>query len=311
MAHDHHHGHAHAPGGHHSHAPADFGRAFAIGIALNAVFVAAEAGFGLWSNSVALLADAGHNLSDVLGLVVAWGASALGKRKPSARFTYGWKSSSILAALTNALLLLVAIAAIVWEATQRLLHPEPVATGTVMAVAALGILINGATAWLFASGRKGDLNVRGAFVHMAADALVSLAVVIAGALIWATGTLWLDPAFSLIVAAVIFWSTWGLLRDSLALALAAVPAHVDIAAVRGFLAGWPGVTNVHDLHVWAMSTTEAALSAHLVMPAGHPGDAMLREIAAELAHDFGIRHATVQIETETDGACALHCDDMA
>lgn len=308
MAHDHRHddhGHAHGPGGH-AHAPVDFGRAFAIGIALNIAFVAVEAGFGLWSNSVALLADAGHNLSDVAGLVVAWVASALGRRKPTPRFTYGWKSASILAALINALLLLVAIAAIVWEAVQRLQHPEPVATATVMAVAAVGILVNGATAWLFASGRKDDLNVRGAFVHMAADALVSLAVVIAGAMIWATGALWLDPAVSLIVAGVIFWSTWGLLRDSLALALAGAPAHVDMAGVRGYLAGLPGVADVHDLHVWAMSTTETALSAHVVMPAGHPGDAMLREIAAELAHDFRIRHITIQVEIDAEGACPLH-----
>ena len=313
MAHDHDHDHHHDHGAHehghgHDHAPKDFGRAFLIGIVLNTGFVIAEAVYGYLGNSVALLADAGHNLSDVLGLIVAWAASALGKRPPNDRFTYGLGGSSILAAMMNALMLLVAIGAIVWEAIQRFLHPEPVATGVMMAVAALGILINGATAWLFASGSKDDLNLRGAFIHMAADAAVSLGVVLAGLLIWKTGALWIDPALSLVVAVVIFWSTWGLLRESGALSLGGAPAHVDVAALRRYFEGLPGVVNAHDLHVWPMSTTQTALTAHLVMPAGHPGDAFLHEAADKLEHDFRIHHVTLQIETENDGLCARFPD---
>ena len=309
--HDHDHGHRHDHDGHgHSHAPKDFGRAFLIGIVLNTGFVVAEAIYGYLGNSVALLADAGHNLSDVLGLVVAWAASSLGKRPPNDRFTWGLGGSSILAAMMNALMLLVSIGAIGWLAIQRFMHPEPVASGIMMAVAALGIVVNGATAWLFASGRKDDLNLRGAFVHMAADAAVSLGVVLAGLLIWKTGALWIDPALSLVVAVVIFWSTWGLLRDSLAMSLAAVPAHVDMAAVRRMLETLPGVTQAHDLHVWPMSTTQTALSAHLVMPGGHPGDAFLHATAERLDHDFRIHHVTLQIETENDGRCALLSDHV-
>ena len=298
-------GRSHSHGSHaHGHAPAHFDRAFAVGIGLNAAFVALEAGFGLWSNSVALLADAGHNLSDVLGLVVAWAASALSKRAPTPRFTYGLKASSILAALFNALFLLVAVGAIAWEAVQRFAAPAPVAAAAVMAVAAAGIAVNGFTAWLFAAGRRGDLNIRGAYLHMAADAAVSAAVVVAGLAITVTGWLWLDPVTSLMIVAVIVWSTWGLLRDSLRLSLAAVPDGIAIEDVRGHLAAMPGVTGLHALHVWPISTTETALTAHLVMPDGHPGDDFLMHAAHGLRDRFGIGHVTLQVETGARMDCA-------
>lgn len=313
MSHDHHHHHgpgaAHGAGGH-SHAPQDFGRAFAIGITLNLVFVVAEAAFGYFSNSMALIADAGHNLSDVAGLVVAWIAAGLAKRPPSARYTYGLRGSSILAALFNAVFLLLAVGAIGWEAVVRLFTPEPVAGITVMVVAGIGIVINAVTAWLFASGRHSDLNIRGAYLHMAADAAVSAAVVVAGVIILFTGWYWIDPAVSLLVAVVIVGGTWGLLRDSTALSLAAVPRGIDPAAVRAFLSKLPGVTQVHDLHIWGMSTTEVALTCHLVMPGGSPGDPFLVDLAHELQHDFGIAHTTVQIETDPNTVCALAPDHV-
>ncbi|TXM95559.1 cation diffusion facilitator family transporter [Methylobacterium sp. WL116] len=301
-------GHAHGPG--HAHVPASFGKAFAIGIALNVGFVAVEATYGVLANSVALLADAGHNLSDVLGLVVAWVAMALAKRAPSARYTYGMKGSSILAALFNAVFLLVAVGAIAWEAIQRFGEPAPVAGKTVMIVAAIGILVNGITAWLFASGAKGDINIKGAFLHMAADAAVSAGVVIAGLVILYTGWTWLDPVVSLAIVAVIVWSTWGLLRDSLTLSLAAVPPGIDPAAVRSHLEGLPGVTALHDLHVWAMSTTETCLTAHLLMPGGRPDDAFLMDAAAGIRERFAIGHTTLQVETSADNACALAPDHV-
>ena len=299
--------HEHASHDHvgHSHAPADYGTAFLIGIALNTAFVVVEAVFGVISNSVALIADAGHNLSDVLGLVVAWVGTVLAQRAPTSRFTYGLRGSSILAALFNAVLLLVGVGAIAWEAVGRLMQPTPVMGGTVMIVAGVGILINGATAWLFMAGRKGDINVRGAFLHMAADAAVSAGVMAAALVILLTGWLWLDPAMSLVIAAVIVWGTWGLLRESLALTLAAVPSRIDPQEVQSFLARLPDVAGVHDLHIWAMSTTETALTAHLVMPRGHPGDAALARFQHELEHRFGIGHATLQIELGDAGACAL------
>lgn len=307
--HDDHYGHAHGPGVH-VHAPTSFGTAFAIGIGLNTAFVVIEAIFGFASNSMALIADAGHNLSDVLGLVVAWGAVMLSKRAPSARFTYGLRGSSILAALFNAMFLLVAVGAIAWEAIQRLKNPEPVAGVTVMTVAAAGIFVNGVTAWLFASGRKGDLNIRGAYMHMAADAVVSAGVVIAGIVIIFTGWTWLDAATSLVISAVIVWGTWGLLRDSAAMSLSAVPPSIDPGAVRGYLERCAGVVQVHDLHIWPMSTTEVALTCHMVIPAGPPGDAYLMEVAHNLKHDFGIHHATVQVETDIQSACALAPDHV-
>ncbi len=291
---------------HDHHPPADFGRAFALGTALNLEFVVVEGAAGFLTNSVALLADAGHNLSDVLGLLVAWGAAELAKRPASRRFTYGLRGSSILAALANALLLLVAVGAITLEAIDRLGHPPHVAGGTVMLVASAGILVNSATAMLFARGRRGDINLRGAYLHMAADAAVSAGVVAAGGLILLTGNAWIDPAISLLIVGVILWSTWGLLRDSLVMALQAVPPGIDPEAVERALAALPGVVRVHDLHIWPMSTTEAALTAHLVIPEGHPGDTFLIDLQHRLAHDFRIDHTTVQIELGDGAECRMH-----
>ena len=299
-AHDHA-GHSH---GGHSHIPASYGRAFLVGTLLNMGFVALETGYGLAANSVALLADAGHNLSDVLGLLVAWGAATLSRRQPSAHFTYGLRRSSILAALFNAVFLLVAVGAIALEAIDRLADPQPVASGTVMAVAAVGIAINGVTAWLFASGRKDDINIRGAFLHMAADAVVSAGVVVSGYVILRTGWLWLDPATSLVIVAVIMAGTWGLLRDSVAMSLDRVPAGIAPEEVKASLAALPGVTRVHDLHIWSMSTTEVALTAHLVMPHGSPGDAFLHDASAMLHDRFEIGHTTIQVECDETNACA-------
>tara|TARA_B100000678_G_scaffold177401_1_gene147970 strand:+ start:315 stop:1226 length:912 start_codon:yes stop_codon:yes gene_type:complete len=303
LGHDHSHDHGHGHG--HSHAPADFGRAFAIGIALNTVFVAVEAAFGYISGSMALVADAGHNLSDVLGLLIAWGASAAAKRPPSPRFTYGLKSSTILAAMANAALLMIAIGAILFETIDRFLDPVEPQGWTMIWVAGVGIVINTVTALLFVRGRKDDLNIRGAFLHMAADALVSVGVVVAGAAILLTGAVWLDPVTSLVILAVIGWGTWGLARDSLKLGLNAVPEGVDESAVRSTLESEPGVVEVHDLHIWPMSTTETALTAHLVMPEGHPGDAFLTQIAQRLSHEHQIGHTTLQIERTRDckGGC--------
>ena len=304
--HGHGHGHGHAHGGHgHSHAPESFDRAFAIGIGLNIAFVAIEALVGLRIDSVALLADAGHNLSDVLGLVVAWGGTMLARTAPTKRFTYGLKGSTILAALTNALLLLVALGAIVLEASQRFASPAPTAGLTVSMVAGVGIAVNAVTAWMFARGRKGDVNIRGAYLHMAADALVSAGVVIAGLVIWRTGLTWIDPAVSIAIAILIFWQTWGLLRETIEMALSAVPRGIDFDHVDQALCGLPGVTAIHDLHIWPMSTTEPVLTAHLVMPGGHPGDRFLTD-ARELLHDrFGIGHATLQVETGDGDDCAM------
>ena len=304
MSHSHGH-HHHGPGGH-SHAPADFGRAFAIGTALNIGFVAIEGAAGLITGSVALLADAGHNLSDVLGLLIAWGGAELAKRPPSERFTYGLRGSSILAAIANGLILMVAVGMILLEAIQRFADPPPIPGVTVMVVAGIGILVNGATAMLFARGRKGDVNIRGAYLHMAADAAVSAGVVIAGALILFTGARWIDPLVSLVIVAVILWSTWGLLRESVAMGLNAVPREIDPAKVRAALEEQDGVARVHDLHIWSMSTTEAALTAHLVMPGGHPGDSFLLRMQEMLAHDHGIEHVTLQIEISEEIPCLLH-----
>ncbi|QFU17439.1 cation diffusion facilitator family transporter [Microvirga thermotolerans] len=293
----HHHGHSH-----HGHAhPMSHGRAFVIGIVLNLGFVAIEATYGFLADSMALLSDAGHNLSDVLGLAIAWGAALLARRSRTERFTYGLRSSSILAALFNALLLLVAVGGIAWESIRRLLEPTPVAAVTVMIVAGIGILINGFTALLFMKGSEDDLNIRGAFLHMAADAVVSLGVVIAGAVILWTGATWVDPVISLVIAGVVLWSTWDLLRQSLALSLHGVPSGISMTEVRKTLEALPGVARVHHLHVWAMSTTDTALTVHLVMPGGHPGDRFLAEAQAELKRRFGIGHATLQIEIRSAG----------
>jgi len=294
----------------HVHAPASFGMAFAVGIGLNLTFVAVEFVYGVLANSVALMADAGHNLSDVLGLVIAWIASVLTRRAPSSRYTYGLGGSSILAALFNAVLLLLAVGAIAWEAVLRLFHPEPVASGTVMIVAAVGIAVNGVTAALFASGRKGDLNIRGAFLHMIADAAVSAGVVVAGLVILYTGWFWLDPLTSLVIVGIIVWSTWNLLRDSIAMSVGAVPASIDPQAVRSYLSSCSGVSAVHDLHIWPLSTTENALTAHLVFPGGHPGDEFLAVAATELRRRFGIGHTTLQIEISEETACHLAPDHV-
>jgi cobalt-zinc-cadmium efflux system protein len=303
------HQHAHDLHGHphrHEHAPADYGRAFALGIGLNLAYVAAEAAAGAISGSLALLADAGHNLGDVLALALSWGAAVLSRRQPSGRFTYGLRSSSILAALANAIILLVVTGGIAWEALWRLSHPIPVAGGTVAWVAAVGIVVNGATALLFARGREHDLNLRSAFLHMAADALVTAGVVVSGIAIALTGLFWLDPAVSLVVSAIVVYGTWDLMRGAIGLALDAVPQGIDAAAVRAHLLGQPGVTAIHDLHIWGMSTTETALTCHLVMPGGHPGDAALARLGQELEERFGIHHATMQIELgDSDEVCAL------
>jgi len=299
--HDGHHHHHHGP------PPPGAGWAFAVAVALNLAFVAIEAGFGLASGSMALVADAGHNLSDVLSLVLAWGASVLSQRPPSDRYTYGLKSSSILAAIANAALLWVAIGGITVETLRRLTDPAPVVGSTIIAVAAAGILVNGASALLFARGSKSDLNVRAAFVHLLADAAVSAGVVIAGLLIIGTGQWWIDPATSLVVTGVIAWSSWSLLRQSLRFGMLGVPDTIDLATVRDYLQGLPGVVRVHDLHVWPMSTTESALTAHLVIPGERPSDRFLHDVAHELEHRFAIGHPTIQIEAG-DADCALQSE---
>lgn len=302
-AHGHHH-HHHGPGGHH-HAPKDFGKAFAIGAALNIGFVLAETVAGLMTHSLALLADAGHNLSDVLGLFMAWGAVILAKKAPGGRHTYGLRKGTILASLTNAVFLLVAVGAIAWEAARRFAHPQPIEAGPVMIVAGIGIVINTATALMFMKGSEDDLNIRGAFLHMAADAAISAGVVVAAAAMWATGWLWLDPVVSLGIVLVIVLGTWGLLRDSLDLALDAAPRGIDPKAVKAWLAERPGVTEVHDLHIWAMSTTETAMTAHLVRPENPDNDRFLHDICGEMSKRFKIGHVTIQVESGGVATCHL------
>lgn len=311
MSAGHHHHSEHGHGHHHQvPAPGAMGRAFAIAVILNVGFVIAEVAAGLVSGSMALLADAGHNLSDVLSLLLAWGASVLSARAPSRQFTYGLKSSSILASIANATLLWVAIGAILVETIRRFADPAPVAGTTMMAVAGIGIAVNAISALLFAKGRKSDLNLRAAFVHLMADAAVSAGVVLAGLAIVLTGWAPIDPIVSLLITAVIAWSSWGVMRDSLRMGMLGVPDRIDIGKVRAFLEKQPGVAKVHDLHVWPMSTTETALTAHLVMPGGQPGDAFLCALAHDLAHDFGIGHPTIQIETGIDTPCTLECEAL-
>lgn len=282
----------------HSHAPATFNRAFAIGIALNIAFVAIEAWYGWKVNSLALLADAGHNLSDVAGLVLAWGGALAGKLRPDARHTYGWKRASILAAFLNAMLLLLAMGSLAWEAVGRLGSPQATEGWTIITVAAVGIAVNSATALLFMRGRKDDLNIRGAFLHMAADALVSLGVVLGGGLYLWQGWAWIDPVMSLAIALVIVLGTWNLFRQSLHLMFDGVPASVDLVAVRTLLMGLPGVSEVHDLHVWAMGTSETALTAHVVLKdQSTDPSAVLHEAEQELHEHFEIRHVTLQLES--------------
>ncbi|WP_438393829.1 cation diffusion facilitator family transporter [Caballeronia sp. DA-9] len=305
--HAHEHDHDHKGGHHHHHAPqAGQGRTFAIAVGLNMVIVIVQAVYGFIAHSTALLADAGHNLSDVLGLLLAWGAVWLGARKPSERYTFGLGSSSILASLANAALLLFACGAIVLEAVQRLFNPAPVAGLDVFVVATIGLVVNGFSAWLFMRGSKEDLNIRGAFLHMAGDAGISAAVAISGLVILFTGASWIDPAMSIVVVAVIVAGTWGLGRDAMRLAMAAVPPGVDKPRIEKYLADLPGVTDVHDLHVWALSTTENAMTAHIVMPAGHPGDVFVDSIVGTLRRDYAMHHATLQVEMgTTEHGCAL------
>jgi cobalt-zinc-cadmium efflux system protein len=303
--HDHPHGHGHAG---HGHAPDNFGAAFAIGVALNTAFVVAELVFGYAANSLALISDAVHNFSDVVALLLAWGAVWLARKEPTQQHTYGYRRASILAALVNAGLLLIAVGGIAVEAVNRIQEPAVVAGWTVVWVAALGIAINGGTALMFMRGRHGDLNIRGAYLHMAADAGVSVGVVVAALLIMLTGWLWIDPAISLCIAAVVLASGWGLARDSVNLALDGVPKSIELAEVRDYLGRLDGVTELHDLHIWAMSTNETALTVHLVRPAGHD-DAFLHGVCEQLSRRFNIQHATLQIEVGSD-VCKLAPADV-
>ena len=306
--HDHHahhgHGHAHHGHGHHHITPTDHGQAFAIAVALNLGFVGIEAAYAVVAHSTALMADAGHNLSDVLGLLMAWGAAVLARRRPTQRFTYGLRSTSILAALANAALLLVACGAIGWEAVLRFSAPPVVAGTTVAVVAAVGIVVNGVSAWLFMRGSQHDLNIRGAYLHMAADAVVSLGVVVGGVLIVWTGWYWLDAVISLAIVSVIVVGTWGLLKDSVRLALSGVPQHIDSGSVERFLQEVPGVQGIHDLHIWGISTTETAMTAHLVMPEGSSDDGVLRDLVTAMRERFNIHHSTFQVER---GTMACEC----
>ena len=285
---------------HHHHAAPDYSRAFAVGVALNIIFVVIEVTYGVIANSLALITDAGHNLSDVLGLLLAWGASYLAGKKPSRRRTYGYSRATILASMFSGLLLLAAVAVISWEAVNRFFTPSEPVGQTIMIVAGIGVLINSITAWFFVSGKDHDLNIRGAYLHMAADALVSLGVVISGFVIWKFGLKWFDPLSSLLIAAVIFWSTWGLLRDSLNLAIDAVPRDIDPEVIRKWLSDQPGVEGLHDLHIWPISTTQTALTAHLLMPELPADDEFLHDLAMQLQKMFKISHATFQIERGDD-----------
>jgi cobalt-zinc-cadmium efflux system protein len=302
--HDHHHGHDHGHHHGHSHTPATFGTAFALATALNVALVVIQVVYGALAHSMALLADAGHNAGDVLALLLAWGSHAVSQRHPTERYTYGFRSTSIMAALINATALLIITGAIALAAIERVFAPQPVGGVTVMAVAAFAILINGAAAALLARGNSRDLNVYGAFLHLLSDAAVSAGVVLAGMLILLTGWLWVDPAASLIISGVIVWSTWGLLRHAAKLTLQGVPPQIDPGAVRIYLQSLPAVAEVHDLHIWPMSTTETALTCHLVMPDGYPETDFLVSVYAGLQEQFGIEHPTIQIE-RGDRPCKL------
>jgi len=310
--HDHDHGHAHGHSHAHAHGPVDpTSRAFAVGVTLNLAFVAVEAGFGLWAGSLSLLADAGHNFSDVLGLLAAWWAISLARRLPSARFTYGLRASTIVAAFSNAILLVVAVGGISWEAVRRLAEPVPVGGPVMIVVALVGVAINLATAFMLSKGSHDDMNMRGAYLHMLADAAVSVGVVLAGIGIIVTGWLWLDPVVSLAIGAVILVGTLSLFRESLRLSLHAVPAGIDPQVVRDYLQALPGVREVHDLHIWGMSTTETALTAHLVMDGGHPGNDFILRVAGELEVKFRIGHPTLQIElADGPGGCRFAPGDV-
>ena len=302
-----HSGHGHSHGHGHHHAPSSHGKAFALAVTLNALFVVVETAASFISGSTALLADAGHNLGDVLSLLLAWGASVLAARPPGPGFTYGLKSSSILAAIANAALLWVALGAVLLETVQRFWQPAEVNGGQVMAVAAAGIAVNVASALLFAKGSKDDLNLRAAFQHLMADAVVSASVVFVGLMVVLTNQNWIDPLASMAITVGLAWASWDLLKDAVKMGMLAVPRHIDEGAVRDYLAGHDGVSAVHDLHIWGMSTTESALTAHLVMPGGAPGDLFLRGLAHELEERFGIHHATIQVES-SQAECKLQHD---
>ncbi len=291
---------------HHHPAPADHNRAFAIGVVLNVAFVLVEAGYGVFADSLALVADAGHNLSDVASLLLAWGASRIAARAATERRTYGFRKATVMASLASAVLLLAVLGGIAWEAVGRFLEPSPVAGWTVVSVAGIGVVVNTATALLFVRGQKDDLNVRGAFLHMAADAAVSLGVVLAGGLMLWQGWLWVDPVISLLIVVVVFIGTWGLLRESADYAMDAVPRRIDLAAVRDYLRGLEGVERVHDLHVWPLSTTEIALTVHLVVDHQEIDNSFLHRVQRELHDRFGIAHATMQIESSKgEDGCLL------
>ena len=316
-SHDHsRHGHGHAAHDHghgamgHGHAPSSFGLVFAVAIALNATIVVAELVFGWIGHSVALVADAGHNLSDVLGLCAAFAANRLGKRAPSPRFTYGLGGTSILAALFNAVTLLVVTGALSWQAILRFVDPEPVAAKLVMAVAAGAIVVNGVSALLLMRGQQGDLNMRAAVAHLTADAAVAAGVVVGAFAIQLTGWSWIDPTISLLINATIIMGTWHLLREAVALSLAGVPRTVRQDQVRAYLRDLPGVDGLHDLHIWPVSTSETALTAHLVMPTGHPGDVFLMSVCGVLRDRHGVGHATLQVETDAATVCALAPDHV-
>lgn len=302
-------GHTHSDKDHSHHNPKNYNRAFAVGIALNLIFVVVEVIYGNLSNSLALISDAGHNLSDVLSLVLAWSATILVRKRPTQKYSYGLKSSSILASLTNSIFLLVVIGAIAWEAIVRFQHPTPVASMTIIWVAGIGFFINAITSYFFASGSKGDLNIRGAFLHLAVDALVSLSVVVAGILMIYTGWMWIDPLISLLICVVVIFGTWSLLKESLSLVFQAVPSGIKRDQVFSYLSNLPGVKEVHDLHIWGMSTTETALTVHLIMPQGHPGDSFFEELNHELEKRFHIHHVTVQVELGNGGTCCKLASD--
>ncbi len=293
MAHDH----------SHTHETKDFGKAFAIGIVLNVAFIIIEVVYGFIINSLALIADAGHNLSDVLGLVIAWVASYLVKKSATKKYTYGLKKSSVLAAFLNAMVLLVAIGIIIWEAIKRFAQPQPIEGTTIMIVAGIGVVINAATALLFFSGRNQDLNIKGAFLHMAADAGISLGVVLVGLVLTFTNYYWIDPVVSIVIAIVIFWGTWGLLKDSLNMALDAVPANIDKKGIENYLNSLPEVSGFHDLHIWAMSTTETALTVHLQLDSLPPYDSFIERVSDTLRHEYSIHHTTIQIESPGEEEC--------
>lgn len=288
----------------HTSVPDKLNLAFAVGVALNIALVVAEVGYGVFAHSIALLADAGHNFGDVLGLLLAWGALFLSSKNPTAKYTYGFRSTSILAALLNGGLLLIATGAIAWEAIRRIAEPSPVAGGTVIVVAAIAIFINSLSAWLL-RGNKNDLNAHGAFLHLVSDAAVSLGVLIAGVIILATGWYWADPVVSIGISIVIVWSTWGLLREAVNMSLDAVPSSINAAEVKKYLEGLTGVVRIHDLHIWSISTTEVALTCHIVMPKGHPDDAFMAKVSDELRHKFGITHSTLQSELGNEEDCEL------